>query len=146
MSSPIWNCLMKKWQLCISIPSMRTHSKQSIDKKVTGDVLHPFETAWWKSDSYLFPYHQWEPIWNSQLIRKYQYIYKHRDTKGRWIPLFKTARAQSDLCTVQCGQWEPIWNSQLIKNIRKYQWIYKHRDTKGRWTPHLKLPVKRLIS
>ena len=35
---------------CISIPSMRTHSKQSIDEKVTGDVLPPFETARAQSD------------------------------------------------------------------------------------------------
>ena len=27
--------------------------------------LLPFETAWWKSDSYVFPYHQWEPIQKS---------------------------------------------------------------------------------
>ena len=36
--------------------------------------LPPFETAWQKSDSYAFPYRQWEPIWNSQLIRKYKEI------------------------------------------------------------------------
>ena len=31
--------------LHVSIPSMRTHSKQSFDEKVTGDVLPPCETA-----------------------------------------------------------------------------------------------------
>ena len=70
---PIWSCLMKKWQLCISIPSMRTHSKQSIDEKVTGDVLPPpFEHARAQSDLFAVQCGQWEPIWNSQLIRKYK--------------------------------------------------------------------------
>ena len=59
--------------LCVSIPSMRTHSKQSFDKKVTGDVLPPNETA---SENNLtlcqYPYHQWEPIWNSHLMRNWQ--------------------------------------------------------------------------
>ena len=37
--------------LCISILSMRTHSKQSFDEKLTGDVLPPpFETARAQSD------------------------------------------------------------------------------------------------
>ena len=36
--------------LHISIPSMRTHLKQSIEKKMTGDVLPPFETARAQSD------------------------------------------------------------------------------------------------
>ena len=57
--------------------------------------LPPFETAWQKSDSYAFAYHQWEPIWNHQLIRKYQYIYKDIDTKG-WCP-------------------PPIWNCLMKK-------------------------------
>ena len=39
-----------KLTLCISILSMRTHSKQSIDEKMTGDVLPPFETARAQSD------------------------------------------------------------------------------------------------
>ena len=39
-----------KLTLHISIPSMRTHLKQSIDKKMTGDVLPPFETARAQSD------------------------------------------------------------------------------------------------
>ena len=30
---PIWNCLMRKWQPRVFIPSMRTHSKQSIIRK-----------------------------------------------------------------------------------------------------------------
>ena len=81
---PIWNCLMKKWQLRVSIPSMRTHSKQSFDEKVTGDVLppkqnyqwkwsnsvcihtineNPFETViWWETDRWCPP----SPIWNCQ--------------------------------------------------------------------------------
>ena len=53
---------------------MRTHLKQSIDKKVTGDVLPPFETALAQSDLFAVQCGQWEPIWNSQLIRKYKKI------------------------------------------------------------------------
>ena len=83
----------------------------------------PFETAWQKSDSYTFPYHQWEPIWSSQLMRKWQVMSSLLHLK---LPEHRVISA------VQCGQWEPIWNSQLI---RKYQCIYKHIDTKGRWTP-----------
>ena len=30
---------------CVSILSMRTHLKQSIDKKVTGDVLSPMQNC-----------------------------------------------------------------------------------------------------
>ena len=61
----------------------------------------PFETAWWKTDSYTFPYHQWEPIWNGQFIRKYKkipvqwqidrYIETNTqlDTISRWTPPVK---------------------------------------------------------
>ena len=58
----------------------------------------PFETPWQKTDSYMFPYHQWKPIQNGQLIRKYKkipvqwqidrYIETNTqlDTIGRWTP------------------------------------------------------------
>ena len=110
--------------------------------------LPPFETAWWKSDSYVFPYHQWEPIWNSHLTRKWQVMsslpnetasendltlcisipsmrthlkqsFDEKLTGDVLPPPFETARAQSDLLAVQCGQWEPIWNSQLIRKYKK---------------------------
>ena len=74
---PTQDCQRKEWALCISIPSMRTHSKQSIDDKMTGDVLPPFETARAQSDLFTVQCGQWEPIWNSQLIRKYEKIPVH---------------------------------------------------------------------
>ena len=74
---PIPNCQRKEWALCISIPSMRAHSKQSIDKKMTGDVLPPHKTAREKSKLFAYIYRQWEPIWNGQLIRKYKEIPVH---------------------------------------------------------------------
>ena len=72
----------------------------------------PFETARVLSKLYTFQCHQWVPIWNSQLIRKYKEIpvqRKHADTKGRWTPLppsppFETARVLSKLYAFQCLQ------------------------------------------
>ena len=100
----------------------------------------PFKTAWQKSDSYAFPYHQWEPIRNRQLIRKYQYIYKDIDTKG-WCPPpplpstpLETSWRKSDSYTFPYHQWEPIRNSQLIRKYKKIP-VYKDIDTKCRWTP-----------
>ena len=88
--------------------------------------LPPFETAWQKSDSYVFPYHQGEPIWNSHLMRNWKVM--------SFLPPFETARAQSDLFTVQCGQWEPIWNSQLLRKYKEIpvQWqIYRYLVVKN---------------
>ena len=68
-----------------------------------GQCPLPFQTAWQKTDSYTFPYRQWEPIRNGQLIRKYKkipvqwqidrYIETNTqlDTIGRWTPPVKQA-------------------------------------------------------
>ena len=74
---PIQNCQRKEQALCVSIPSMRAHLKQSIDKKMTGDVLPPCKTAREKSKLFAYIYCQWEPIQNGQLIRKYKEILVH---------------------------------------------------------------------
>ena len=43
---------------CLSILSMRTHSKQSIDENMTGDVLLPHKTAREKNELFAYLYHQ----------------------------------------------------------------------------------------
>ena len=52
----------------------------------TGSIAHiytkgrwtpPFETARALSQLYAFQWHQWVPIWNGQLIRKYKEIPVH---------------------------------------------------------------------
>ena len=122
--------------------------------QLPADILPPI----WNCQSELFTVQccQWEPIWNSQLIRIYKkipvqwQIYRYietntqLDTIGRWTPQFETARVQSELFAVQCHQWEPIQNSQLIRKYKKIpvQWqIYRYietntqLDTISRWTP-----------
>ena len=81
-------------------------SSNLADEPTLADVP-PFETAWQKTDSYTFPYHQWEPIWNGQLIRKYRNIpvqwqinrYIETNTQldiiGRWTP---PSQASRDAC------------------------------------------------
>ena len=87
----------------------------------------PFETPWQKTDSYMFPYHQWKPIQNGQLIRKYKKIpvqwqidryietITQLDTIGRWPP----SQASRDACHTTTPTTGSI----------------AHIDTKGRWTP-----------
>ena len=84
LPSPHLKLLDKKVTATCSILSMTTHSKQSFDEKVTGDVLppkwncqwkwsnsvcihtineNPFETViWWETDRWCPP----SPIWNCQ--------------------------------------------------------------------------------
>ena len=123
---PIWNCLMKNWQLHVSIPSMRTHLIWSTYKKI------PVQ---WQIDRYIETNKQldtigrWTPPVNQAempAIPLHQLLdlFAHIDTKGRWTPQ-ETARVQSELFAVQCHQWEPIRNSQLI---RKYQCNGRSRD------------------
>ena len=108
---PIWNCLMKKWQLCVSILSMRTLLKQSFDEKVTGDVLPPCKTAS-ENDLTLC-------VSILSMRTHLKQSFDEKLTGDVLPPPFETARVQSDLFTVQCCQWEPIWNSQLIRKYKK---------------------------
>ena len=92
------------------------------DTDTKGRWSPPFETAWQESDSYAFSYCQWEPIRNSQLIRKYKEIpvyIRITDTKGKTIPPIETGRALSELYAFQCCQWEPIRNSQLKRKYKE---------------------------
>ena len=86
---PIWNWLMKKWQLCVSIPSMRTHSKQSFDEKVTGDVLPPHETASENNLTLCVSI----PSMRTHLKQSFD----EKLTGDVLPPPFETARTQSDL-------------------------------------------------
>ena len=62
-------------------------------------------------------YGQWELIWNSQLIGRYQEM--SPDESYDIPPQFETGRAQSELFAFQCSQWELIWNSQLIGRYKE---------------------------
>ena len=117
----------------------------------SGRPSPPFKTARAESELFGVQWRKWEPIWNSQLIRKYKeipvQIYKDTDTKGRWTPPFDTARAESELFGVQWCKWEPIRNSQLIIKYKEIPvQIYRDTDTKGRWTPWSTLSEHRVIS
>ena len=78
--------------------------------KCSGRPSPLFKTARAESELFGVQWRKWEPIRNSQLIRKYKeipvQIYRDTDTKGRWTPPVNTARAQSDLFTVQCCHWD----------------------------------------
>ena len=58
-------------------------------------------------------YSQWELIWNSQLIGRYQ------EMSHQVNLTFETGRPQSELFAFQCSQWELIWNSQLIGRYKE---------------------------
>ena len=68
-----------------------------------------------QSDLFAFQCGQWELIWNSQLIGRYNEM-SPGESEGI-PPHFDTARGQSELFTFQCSQWELIWNSQLDRKI-----------------------------
>ena len=74
-----------------------------------------FETARAHSELFAFQCSQWELIWNSQLIGRYQEMSPGDIKKCHQVNLTcETARAQSELFAFLYGQWELIWNSQLI--------------------------------
>ena len=75
----IWNCQSTEWTLRFSIQSMRAHLKQSTNRKISRNVTKwilrynpPFETGRAQSELFTFQCGQWELIWNSQLIGRYQ--------------------------------------------------------------------------
>ena len=76
-----------------------------------------FETARAQSELFAFQFSQWELIWNSQLIGRYQEM--SPGESYNITPHFETGRAQSELFTFQSGQWELIWNSQLIGRYKE---------------------------
>ena len=75
----------------------------------------PFKTAREKSELFAYLYHQWEPIWNSQLMRKWQVMFS---------PPRNFQTKEQALCIYIYHQWEPIRNSQLIRIYKKIpvQW------------------------
>ena len=75
---------------------MRTHSKQSFDKKVTGDVLTPCKTASENDLTLCISI----PSMRTHLKQSFD----KKLTGDVLPPPFETARAQSDLFAVQCGQ------------------------------------------
>ena len=52
-------------------------SSNLADEPSLADVLPPFKTARAQSEFFAVQCHQWEPIQNSQLIRKYKNIPVH---------------------------------------------------------------------
>ena len=77
--SYIWNCQSTEWTLCFSMRSMRAHLKQSTNRKISRNVTRwilqynpPFEISRAQSEFFTFQCGQWELIWNSQLIGRYQ--------------------------------------------------------------------------
>ena len=123
---PVLNCVTYKFLISLMksektfLMSTPKHLGAQIWQMKCSDCPPPIKTARGQSELFALQWCKWEPIWNSQLIRKHQEIAVHRihlDTKGRMTPPIKTARRKSDLFTLQCHQWEPIRNSQVI---RKY--------------------------
>ena len=75
---------------------MRTHSKQSFDEKVTGDVLPPCKTAS-ENDLTLC-------VSIPSMRTNSKQSFDEKLTGDVLSPTFETAKAQSNLFAVQCGQ------------------------------------------
>ena len=114
-------------------------SSNLADKPTLAVLPPPFETAWQESDSYAFSYHQWEPIRNSQLIRKYKEIpvyIRIQIPKADGPPPFETAWWESDSYTFSYRQWEPIRNSQLIRKYKEIPVYIRIQIPKADGPPH----------
>ena len=86
----------------------------------------PFETAWRESDSYAFSYRQWEPIRNSQLIRKYKEIpvyIRIQIPKADGPPNLKLLDEKVTAMRFHTVNENPFETVNLLENIRKYQYI-----------------------
>ena len=112
-------------------------SSNLADKPTLANIP-PFETAWWKTDSYMFPYHQWEPIWNGQLIRKYKKI------PVQW-QINRYIETNTQLDTI--GRWTPQSSKQrcLPYHYTNY-WIYCTYRYQRQMDPPGKLPECRVNS
>ena len=111
-------------------------------------------TARAESELFGVQWHKWEPIWNSQLIRKYKeipvQIYRDTDTKGRWTPqsTLSEHRVISSLFNVVIETQRQM--DPPCQHCQNTEWSLHcsmlSLRLKGRWTPQSTLSEHRVIS
>ena len=139
MDPPGWNCQSSEWPLHFSMQSMSPHSKQSNNRKISGNTTAEKTCRYQRQ---MVPPHlklldkkvtatrfhsgQWVPIRNSQIIGRYQEIpvyIRIQMPKADGPPHLKLLEEKVTAKRLHTINENPFETVNLLENIRKYQYI-----------------------